>query len=186
MKHTIWLLLIGVVFCFAKCEKENPIDSNNNNIPGLPPATQTGANTFGCLVNGVPWVPQGNDGGTTNLSIDYDDGLDNGLFNVYAKRILSFPKPSTSIRFGILDSMNFKTLPIRLEISKTSKGYINYSIIDSCFLNPYESSTKASGEIIVTQHNKSKRFISGTFEATLIKEICDTIKITKGRFDLKF
>lgn len=187
MKHLPKLaLLLGLPLLIVSCRKQTNSDQVNDPVPGLPPATQIGANTFGCLVNGVPWVPMGNDGGTSNLSLDYDDGLDNGQFNVYAKRILSFPIPSTSIRLGILDSMNFRILPIRLEISKTSRAYVNYSILGACFLNPYDSTTKATGEIIVNQHDKNKRIISGTFEATLIKGICDTTRIKKGRFDFKF
>jgi hypothetical protein len=53
------LKIILVLFCSflllsASCKKEksNPIDN-------LPPATQTGANTFGCLVNGEAFLPKG-------------------------------------------------------------------------------------------------------------------------------
>ena len=34
------------------------VGCKKNEIDALPPATQTGANTFGCLVNGKAWVPQ--------------------------------------------------------------------------------------------------------------------------------
>ena len=37
----------------------------------LPLATQTGANTLGCLVNGQPWTPQGNNG-SSNYTVSYD------------------------------------------------------------------------------------------------------------------
>jgi hypothetical protein len=182
--------MFALVICYTllsiSCKKNNSTTTDPNNVPGLPPATQSGANTFGCLVDGVPWVPQGNDGGTSNLSIDYDSGLDNGSFNIFAKRILNFPNTSTSIRLGILDSMNFRTVPINLNVSKTSKGYVNHSIIGSCFLNPYENETKATGKILINKHDLTNRIISGTFEATLIKTPCDTIKITNGRFDFKF
>ncbi|MFZ1262245.1 MAG: hypothetical protein WAT34_01960, partial [Chitinophagaceae bacterium] len=33
--------------------------SCNKNVTELPPATQTGANTFGAMVNGAFWVPKG-------------------------------------------------------------------------------------------------------------------------------
>jgi len=39
----------------------------------LPPATQTGANTFGCLLNGEAWTPSGNNGyGTGNYTVACD------------------------------------------------------------------------------------------------------------------
>jgi|GEM_PF-4482748 len=37
----------------------------------LPPITQTGANTFGFLLNGQVWLPKGSDG-TPNLTSSYD------------------------------------------------------------------------------------------------------------------
>jgi hypothetical protein len=54
MKTTI--LKISVIFLFmslivaGSCEKDEE--------PQLPPITQTGAGTFGCLVNGDIWLPE--------------------------------------------------------------------------------------------------------------------------------
>src|SRR5579863_10477228 len=39
----------------------------------LPPATQTGANTFGFLLNGKVWLPQG--GSYPSLNVQYYKGL---------------------------------------------------------------------------------------------------------------
>ena len=47
------LLLLVLTLMSTKCEKEKP-------EPTLPPATQTGANTFGCKVNGKVYIPNGN------------------------------------------------------------------------------------------------------------------------------
>jgi hypothetical protein len=51
MKNEIFLIitiLVAYAF-FAACEKEKP---------HLPPETQTGANTFGCYINGKLFVPK--------------------------------------------------------------------------------------------------------------------------------
>ena len=48
-KSTTILVLLS--FIFFTCRKEE------NNF-GLPPATQQGANTFGCLIDGKPWVAE--------------------------------------------------------------------------------------------------------------------------------
>ena len=82
MKKLIVASLIFTLFSFAKCNKDK-IDSN-----GLPPATQEGKNTLGFLLNGQPWTPQGNNG-TANLSIDFDAGLNNGIFSLSAYRIIN-------------------------------------------------------------------------------------------------
>lgn len=49
------LSLSVLLLTSAKCRK----DKNNNPIDQLPPETQTGANTFGCLVNGEVFKPGG-------------------------------------------------------------------------------------------------------------------------------
>ncbi|MEI7670185.1 MAG: hypothetical protein WCJ33_08895 [Pseudomonadota bacterium] len=43
------LFITVTVFFFCSCKKEMP--------PMLPPITDTGANTFGCLVDGKVWLP---------------------------------------------------------------------------------------------------------------------------------
>src|SRR6267154_2475104 len=66
----------------------------------LPAATQTGANTFGCLVNGKVWLPKGNNG-TSNLSLSYDPILNNGTFDLRSYR---YPDNSTQVQYVILSS----------------------------------------------------------------------------------
>jgi len=60
--HLIFLSIFFISIAGCKKHKSNPIDQ-------LPPATQTGANTLGFLLNGEPWTPKGWDGSTTNLSL---------------------------------------------------------------------------------------------------------------------
>lgn len=47
-----WCLLLAMPILVGKCKKENTDD-------GLPLLTFVGANTIGCKINGVPWVPKG-------------------------------------------------------------------------------------------------------------------------------
>ena len=44
----------------------------------MPPATQTGANTFGCFVNGQPYTHSGNNG-TANYAMLYGPGFHRGI-----------------------------------------------------------------------------------------------------------
>ncbi|WP_162550068.1 hypothetical protein [Hymenobacter nivis] len=59
-----FLLLSLALLLGCKKTEQAPADQ-------LPPATQTGANTLGCLVNGQPWTPQGYNG-SSNYSVVYD------------------------------------------------------------------------------------------------------------------
>ncbi len=55
----LWPLCAAVLltFSFAQCKKHHPPPKTE--LEKLPPITQTGANTFGCLLNGVAFTPGG-------------------------------------------------------------------------------------------------------------------------------
>lgn len=177
MKRIIFALLTLFVFCFAKCEKDKP-DSN-----GLPPVTQEGKNTLGFLLNGKPWTPKGFNG-TANLSIDFDPGIENGVFGISAYRIIS-----NDIReyfgIGIKDSLNFYKAPFTLALTNTSLYRFYYSN-NNCTFFSTDSNTHVSGVLSITKVDRINRIISGTFNATLSKSGCESIEISNGRFDMKF
>ncbi|MBQ0767738.1 MAG: hypothetical protein KBT58_00490, partial [Bizionia sp.] len=50
------LLAFALLLIVSNCNK-NDDDQPTNPIDQLPPATQTGANTFGCLLDGEPFLP---------------------------------------------------------------------------------------------------------------------------------
>ena len=68
------LLLLLVTFAISCCNKGDD-DQPKTELEKLPPATQTGANTAGCLVNGVAFLPKGYLV-TGNLVCNYIDGKD--------------------------------------------------------------------------------------------------------------
>ena len=173
------------MFCFAKCEKEKPIDSTNNDVPGLPPATQVGANTFGFLLNGQPWVPSGNNGSGNNLSIDYDLGIRNGVIGIGAYKIL--PNLPNDEFFGLgYWSLNTINAPITINLNDTTQSVCYFLTTSNCWLVSNYSDVTTSGNLYFDLYDKTKRIIAGRFEFTLDKLGCPTIKITNGRFDFKF
>ena len=84
-----WLLVAG-------CQKKDPTPADP--AAQLPPATQTGAKTFGCLVNGQPWTPNGNNG-TPNLVVSYDPSYLGGALQVRAYRYVG---PQQDVLQGIV------------------------------------------------------------------------------------
>jgi hypothetical protein len=185
MQRIYTSLLVIIVSIITACKKDgNNNTTDPNNVPGLPPATQSGANTFGCLVNGVPWVPEGYGGGSPNLSIDYDPGFNNGIFGIAAYRKTA--NENSSIGIGIADSLNFIKAPIQLILGKKSLYGVFYSN-ENCFITYFDTSVYRKGFLKINTYDKTKKIIAGTFEAILFKSGCiDTIRITKGRFDFKF
>ena len=178
------MALTTIVIIDTGCKKQSNNNTDDTNVPGLPPATQIGANTFGCLVNGVPWVPQGF-GGTTNLSIDYDPEFNYGIFNISAESIVSQSNFST-IGISIRDSLNYMKAPLQLNLSNNSLYGVFYSD-ENCFITYFDTTVIRKGTLILTTYDKTKGVIAGKFDAILFKVGCtDTIRITKGRFDFKF
>ena len=177
MKKLITAVLILSVCCFAECKKNKP-DAN-----GLPAATQEGKNTLGFLLNGTPWTPQGNNG-TANLSIDFDAGLDKGVFDISAYRILS-SNNREYFGIGMKDSLNFYNAPFTVSLTNSSL-YRFYFSNNSCTFFSTDVDTRVGGSIMVSKLEKTNRIIAGTFNATLNKTGCTEIKITDGRFDMKY
>jgi hypothetical protein len=186
MKQIIIYLmaLTTIVIIGSGCKKQSNTNTDDTNVPGLPTATQIGANTFGCLVNGVAWVPEGSNG-TNNLSIDYDAGINRGIFNIAASNTISAFQYSR-IWIGIDDSINLLISPFDVVVNKTSIGFIKYSNNGNCIIRSFDNDVLSNGNITVQKHDKVARIISGKFEGFLSKIGCDTVKITNGRFDFKF
>ncbi len=174
--YKLLLLVTLVMTGCTSCKKQ--VDSN-----GLPPATQNGSNTLGFLLNGKPWTPSGYNG-TANLSVDVDFGFKNGGFSIAAYRIITSSNRQY-ISFGIADSLNMTTIPVTLPLNQTSLFGIYYSN-NTCSFYSTDSAVYEKGSLTVSKLDTTNRIIAGTFNATLSKTGCDTIRITEGRFDMKF
>ncbi|POY34660.1 hypothetical protein C3K47_19115 [Solitalea longa] len=180
MKTLLLSLLVILVFTAANCRKQNDLEPN-----GLPPATQEGKNTFGFLLNGEPWSPLGFNG-RANLSIDYDSQYKRGIFNIAAYRIIKESGNEQAIGFGLRDSLNDLSIPAKLLLGNKTLFGLTF-ITENCTYDYFDEGTYKKGDLVISKLDRTKRIISGTFNATLSKEGCgDTIKITNGRFDLKY
>ncbi|GAB2858733.1 Riean_0653 family protein [Hymenobacter ruber] len=75
------ILLLAALLGLSQCKKKDPDPASQ-----LPPATQTGANTFGCLVNGQAYTPKGNNG-MSNLYVSYDSTFRGGALGIETYRL---------------------------------------------------------------------------------------------------
>jgi hypothetical protein len=183
------MVCLAFLFCvnLAACKKQNN-NTPQTELEKLPPITQTGANTFGCLVNGMAWTPNGRrpDGwlGQPNLSVYYNKDSTYRMFGINAGQ---YKGARSRISFGtskILQigeyKIDFETIDNKnhFDYSKYTPGGSNleYSI-------PYESLTYRKGRFVIT---KLDNIFSGTFEIEFCKpNSIDTLRITDGRFDVK-
>lgn len=186
MKSKIYSLLILLLISVSamQCKKEKTLEDE---LAKLPLATQTGANTFGCLVNGKAWVAQNQDcaifcdpsfrmyydnfkGGSLSL-IAY---ILNSKENIHEEFIISFDSTNSTIFHYYHNTDDIRFI------------YRDYFKNDNCTtLKSTDSLMKTEGNVLLSRYDLQNRIISGTFEFTLSKPGCDTIKVTNGRFDKK-
>ena len=170
------LLLIALFSLNAGCKKENEDQ--------LPPATQTGAGTFGCKINGKVFVPQGYDGtGRPNPHVLYDVGV-NGLpyLSINAGKFNSrTPAGYVFISYGDLVSNGLYQYPQNFNFSV---GWPE--VLGSCFTAAFDSTIKKNGGGTITKFDPNNHIVSGTFAFKFKTATCDTVYITDGRFDIKY
>ncbi len=182
--QAFFLLLIATMTIMTACKKENTLQDE---LSKLPPATQTGANTFGCLVNGKAWVAQNQDCFLLcdpSFRMDYDISF-GGNFGIDAYWIDS--KKNIKQRIDLMvDSLNYVSSKM-LNINSAHSGvyFKDYKLNNDCeeYDHFNDSSVVYYGLIHTTKFDLQKGIISGTFEFTLVKPGCDTLKVTNGRFD---
>jgi len=186
-KLPLYLSLLLLTQC-SKC-KNNPAPADP--AAQLPPATQTGAGTFGCLLNGQPWTPSGTLN-VPNFFVLYDPTFQNGTLDVRAYRLFGNAPNRQYFSFGG-DGVNKTgkytvTSSVFPPVLGTSTAYFSDdSKTAPCnFYNLLPGTTSVSGYFSLSRLDKQQGIVSGTFALTLAQPGCDTLKITNGRFDYKF
>ncbi|SDH78917.1 hypothetical protein [Winogradskyella thalassocola] len=161
MKKLILLILILSLLSTTSCNNDDD-NGSNDPIDQLPDATQTGENTFGCLVNGESFV-------VTNS---------NDQVAIYQQGQLQFGGGGISMIINEPFSTNVEAVIV---------GRARY-IVDP---NPqvgchYEFEDSYEGFVIFTKIDQINYIVSGTFEFSTINDDCENINITNGRFDLQY
>jgi hypothetical protein len=194
MKTTIATLLI--IF-LAGCSKDS---TTKDPIAQLPPATQTGANTFGVVINNQVFYPRdgsGNFGGgkPSKGLMTWGDASGNDNFDEIDCGNFKDGKPANKMLIHlqslnkngagdyVLNTSNFQHLSWGL-----LQNYIYCSVYESS-LNGwrYYSSYENSGKVTITRYDLPNRIVSGFFSGKLrLKDGTEEIEITNGRFDIKW
>lgn len=188
MKKTnlIVLTLITGLFLLSsmKCRKDQ-VPPKQPVVEKLPPATQEGKNTCGFLVNGKVWLPKGRVGnGEPNLKWWYDPLYHNGTFNI------------NGFRYDTTEGTRFSDFVVAID-SFSSPGIYRLNVIPgrvaeygnlnrSCVYYKVDTIRNHDSYVNITKFDQQNHIIAGTFEFTLAKPGCDTVRITEGRFDIKF
>ena len=182
-------LLLAALLGLSQCKKSHPDPANPEDQ--LPPATQTGAGTFGCLLNGQPWTPNGFNG-YPNLQAIYDPSFNGGNLDIRVYMYPSGLKQAQYVGFGGDQITKPGTYTITTPSNPAPPGPYTVLFADGNVSSPcnmYQvgiGATQAGGQFTITRLDPTNRIVSGTFQFTLIRPSCDTIRIAQGRFDSKF
>lgn len=170
------LLFLLIISSGTNCKKNNPEN-------GLPQATQEGKNTAGFLVNGKVWLPRG-DNGYANLSCSYDETYNGGTLGINGYRYESGASNSTGFAIGGNNITSSGYYKINLNSNQVGKYF---GSVGQCIIyNWFDTIPNHGAFLNITKLDKVNRIVSGTFEFALTISGCDTIRITKGRFDMKY
>lgn len=179
MKNLLFLLL--TVFALNSCSNndDNKPSTPKTELEKLPPATQTGANTSGCLVNGKAFLPKGFIPGTNPIS--YQDGLNFGLFigekNNGVINSLGVTSLNKALEEGII-------IPLKLDLNDSSltnayARYVDFTNGQGDFI----TTDIIIGELKITHHDFNNAILSGTFWFDAVNSNGEKVEVREGRFD---
>jgi len=190
MKKTILTFL--TIFFLASCSKDEP--AVEDPLAKLPPETQIGANTFGCIIRGQVFYPRD---GTSSLFNPGGKGFKYWTapggtfeFNELEIRNLQDAKPANSM---IIHLQNLHQIGIGEYIWKESnfqssidglmQNYVYAKVYDASVNGwRYYGSYDNSGKVIITKYGN---IISGNFSGKLrLQNGTEEIDILNGRFDI--
>ena len=190
MKNLKWILLIiACANIFAACKKVKTDATTIIEEEKLPPITQTGANTFGCLINGKVWLPKGFDGNFTNSRINIDPTFIDGdltirTYKIDVGTINDLSIGSDSIKaVGIYPIGKFNRAKFVIQKAKSDLT-VMYCLTNCSII----SENVPIGFIKVTRYDLVNKIFSGEFEFTFNNTDCGygtPVKITAGRFDYR-
>lgn len=165
-----------VAFIFMSCNNDD--DKPSNPIAQLPPATQTGAQTFGCLIDGKTFVPP--KFGSNAPSAFYQ--MINGSFTLGISAGKGGGTELQNVIFGGVDIASLNENSYLLKSQQSGNFFALYN------LNTTTKSTtdEIPGTLKITRFDNTNFIISGTFEFSVIDNNGKQINITDGRFDLNF
>ena len=173
MKKILFSAFVCLTFLCMKCEEETPKDP----IDLLPPATQTGENTFGCLVDGEAFTP---DGRPRSLSSQYTLTSTGYKFSVSGSR--RYEDSFLDIGIAIIKPRIEKNIVYILSNASDTSSFGGYYKRAEYQVEGF-TSQEHTGEVKITHFDDE--VISGTFWFDVQDTDGAVHQIREGRFDVR-
>lgn len=178
-------MFLCAAIALSSCKKKQE-EIPKTELEKLPPATQVGANTFGALVNGQAFMPYSKALFASTYQCNYIFTNGGYYFTVGASNDNNY-EYLTNIMLGttklpIAEGQIFKFN----NYNEDGKAFGTYSIIYSVTTNEYKTNNIVNGQLYISKLDQTKQIVSGTFFYKAINIKGDTVKVTDGRFDMKY
>lgn len=178
------MYLLGLLLALAACKKDDP-------EAGLPPATQEGKNTGGCLINGERFVATGwSSGGVLSNPIPPLSGgfsFDSiyrvelhGQYNGQKATVMIFLKNDKLGNYQLNKNTQYWPQGVYADLL----NHATLSLFNSSG-EAYVTDAQYTGHVELTRSDLRAGIGSGTFEFTAVSTFdrTKTVTITSGRFD---
>lgn len=171
MKYIQTFLLAAIIVCIPLLEAcvENE---------ELPPITTEGKETFGCMVNGNLWLPDGDFGKSPTFAEYSWPGKDTVAISVYADN------SAEAGSFGILVYDSPALIVGKPYDLRAPNCHARFSLAQNSKLCFYDSIL--SGNITLLKLDTKQHIVAGTFEFEAYSECQGTVTVTDGRFDITY
>lgn len=154
----------------------------------LPPATQSGANTFGCLVNGQAFTPKG-PSLSPILSCYYQR-----LYTSSSKGYFFSLSASDKSKNDMVFNVNINTDSLQVEegqtvlLSQGLKGEASgaYYVGQIYTSKEYRTNSQLIGQLLITKLDSLQQIVSGTFWFDAVNPSGEKVEVREGRFDVRY
>lgn len=178
--------LAFVALSAGSCKKEAPEAS-------LPPATQEGKNTAGCLIDGQPFVAQPIGGGVLSAPLP---ALNGGFAFVNSYYLSMYGKVNGQEAEVMLFLQGRQTGTYALDqdteyypqgTSQVVLNHATFRYVQSSTQEELGTDAHHTGQVILTKADVTHGLSAGTFSFTAVSKQNPgkTVVITQGRFDRK-
>jgi hypothetical protein len=162
--------------------------SCNKDVEELPPATDTGAQTFGARVDGKFWIPKGF--GVVPTSPILEARFENTNNLVINARNFAGQPTETEFEIYLFNVTGPGTYNLNVNTGKYPGHSGNYAYyIERKFhpLNEWITNSQYTGTVRLTKVDRENKIVAGTFEFNAITMEGDPkpLSVTDGRFDVK-
>ena len=191
------ILIFLTILSLVGCSKDDPKPPEPASL--LPPETQTGANTFGCLINGKLLIPRngsGSFGGSDSGMILWGGNPNGNEYNeIDVHDYKSNRTGSIFIHIQSLDQLGVGNYVIDESNGNENIDGLNHNYIHCRIFNETTNSYQFyisytnSGLLKITRFEyvpSVKRMVSGTFSCRVrsTSNPSDEMEVTLGRFDI--